>query len=36
MNQNNRNNQAEPGKRDANSNRFEERSSIPNDLPDNE
>src|SRR4051812_25050078 len=34
MNQNNRSNQTEHGKRDASSNRFEERSSIPNDLPD--
>jgi len=34
--ENNRSNQAERGDRDSTSNRFEQRSSIPNDLPDNE
>ena len=34
--ENNRSNQTERGDRDSTSNRFEQRSSIPNDLPDNE
>jgi hypothetical protein len=34
--ENNRSNQTERDDKNSNSNRFEQRSSIPNDLPDNE